>query len=39
VLGLVIFNEFPDPLTWLGVAIIVGSGIYMFHREAKLASG
>ena len=38
VLGLVIFNEFPDPVTWLGVAIIVGSGIYVFHREAKLAA-
>ena len=39
VLGLIIFDEFPDAVTWLGVAIIVGSGIYMFHREAKLATG
>jgi S-adenosylmethionine uptake transporter len=38
ILGLVIFNEFPDPVTWLGIAIIVASGMYMFHREAKLAS-
>ena len=38
VLGLIIFNEFPDPVTWLGVAIIVGSGMYVFHREAKLAA-
>jgi len=38
VLGLVIFGEFPDPVTWLGIAIIVASGMYMFHREAKLAS-
>ena len=37
ILGLVIFNEFPDPITWLGVAIIVSSGMYVFHREAKLA--
>ncbi|MCP4766444.1 MAG: DMT family transporter [Gammaproteobacteria bacterium] len=36
ILGLVIFNEFPDPVTWLGIAIIVGSGMYMFHREATL---
>ena len=36
VLGLVVFNEFPDPVTWLGIAIIVGSGMYMFHREATL---
>lgn len=38
VLGLVIFNEFPDTVTWAGVAIIVGSGMYMFHREARLAA-
>lgn len=38
ILGLVIFNEFPDTVTWVGVAIIVSSGMYVFHREAKLAS-
>ena len=38
ILGLVIFGEFPDTITWLGIAIIVTSGMYMFHREAKLAS-
>ena len=38
VLGLVIFGEFPDPVTWLGIGIIVGSGMYVFHREAKLAA-
>ncbi len=37
ILGLIVFNEFPDAITWLGVAIIVGSGMYVFHREAKLA--
>ncbi|MDC1287313.1 DMT family transporter [Gammaproteobacteria bacterium] len=36
VLGLVIFNDFPDAITWLGIAIIVGSGMYVFHRESKL---
>lgn len=36
-LGLVIFGDFPDTRTWLGIAIIVGSGIYVFHREARLA--
>jgi S-adenosylmethionine uptake transporter len=36
ILGLVIFNEFPDATTWLGIAIIVASGMYMFRREAKL---
>ncbi|MFT5221123.1 MAG: S-adenosylmethionine uptake transporter [Planctomycetota bacterium] len=36
VLGLIFFDDFPDPITWLGVSIIVGSGIYVFHREAQL---
>ena len=32
-LGWLIFSDFPDPLTWLGIAIIVASGLYVFHRE------
>ena len=23
-------------MTWLGIAIIVGSGMYVFHRESQL---
>jgi len=38
ILGLVIFREFPDRVTWLGISIIVGSGMYVFHRESKLAA-
>jgi len=38
ILGLVVFSDFPDAITWLGIAIIVGSGMYVFHRESKLAS-
>ncbi len=34
-LGLVVFGDFPDLLTWLGVAIIVSSGIYVFRRERR----
>lgn len=30
-----IFADFPDRLTWLGAAIIIGSGIYVFHRERQ----
>lgn len=37
ILGLVFFGDFPDATTWLGVAIIVSSGMYVFHREATLA--
>ena len=33
-----VFKEFPDPATWLGISIVVGSGMYVFHREAKLAA-
>ncbi len=35
-LGLLVFGDFPEPTTWLGIAIIVGSGVYVFRREARL---
>ena len=38
ILGLLVFNEFPDAITWLGIGIIVGSGMYVFHRESRLAA-
>jgi S-adenosylmethionine uptake transporter len=38
VLGLLIFDDFPDAITWLGISIIVGSGIYVFHRESRLST-
>jgi S-adenosylmethionine uptake transporter len=37
ILGLVFFGDFSDPTTWLGVTIIVGSGLYVFYRERKLS--
>jgi len=37
VLGLAVFGDFPDGATWVGMAIIVGSGLYIVHRE-RLAS-
>ena len=37
ILGLVFFGDFPDATTWIGVAIIVGSGLYVFHREAVIS--
>lgn len=36
VLGYFVFSDFPDGLTWLGIAIIVGSGLYVFMRERAL---
>ncbi|WP_108483238.1 DMT family transporter [Oceaniglobus ichthyenteri] len=38
-LGFLVFGDFPDALTWLGVAIILGSGIYIFHREGQSDTG
>lgn len=31
--GYVLFGDFPDPLTWAGIAIIAASGIYIAARE------
>ena len=36
VIAVSIFGERPDALTYLGAAIIVGSGIYTLWREARL---
>jgi len=33
VLGLVVFGDFPDAVTWLGTALIVGAGLYVFLLE------
>ena len=37
-LGYVVFGDFPDALTWLGTAIILASGLYVFHRERRIAA-
>ena len=36
VLGYLIFNDLPDALTFLGIALIVSSGLYVFLRERRL---
>ena len=36
-LGFVLFGDFPDALTWLGTALIIGSGLYVFVRERRLS--
>lgn len=36
ILGYVVFGDLPDALTWLGTAIILAAGIYVFHRERLL---
>jgi len=37
-LGVLIFDEFPTLLTWVGILVITASGLYVFHRERRLAS-
>ena len=36
VLGFAVFGDFPDKLTWAGVAIIAASGIYIGFRERRM---
>ncbi len=31
--SLIIFRERPDMWSWTGIALIIGSGLYMLHRE------
>ncbi len=35
-LGWLFFNDWPDKWTWIGIAIIVASGAYVYYREQKL---
>lgn len=32
-LGLLLFSELPDPVTLVGASVILGAGIYVWHRE------
>ena len=36
-LGYLIFDDFPNPLTWAGIMIITASGMYIIHRERMTA--
>ena len=38
-LSYLIWSEVPDALTLLGVAMIIGSGIYVIRRESRLDDG
>jgi drug/metabolite transporter (DMT)-like permease len=35
ILGYLIWHYFPDPMTWAGMAVIVGSGLYVWHRDRR----
>lgn len=38
-LGYMVFGDFPNPMTWAGIAVIVYSGLYIIHRERLAARG
>jgi len=38
ILGYYVFNDFPDSWTFVGLFIIISSGIYIFKRELKILS-
>lgn len=35
-MGLMLFGDFPDALTIMGIAILISAGVYTFNRERKL---
>lgn len=37
IIGYLAFREFPDFWTWIGAAVIIASGLYIFYRERRLA--
>jgi drug/metabolite transporter (DMT)-like permease len=38
ILGFLLFGDFPTPSKWLGVVIIVGSGLFIIWRERRSAA-
>ena len=37
ILGMVVFSEFPDAVSYAGMALVIAAGIYAAHREAILS--
>lgn len=35
--GIVIFGDFPNSLTWIGIFLILGAGIFLIIRETRLS--
>ena len=38
IFGWLVFDNFPDAIKWLGILIIIGSGLYILWRERRFAS-
>jgi drug/metabolite transporter (DMT)-like permease len=37
--GLVLFGDFPDAMTWMGIAIVIAAGLLMAWRDARYRTG
>jgi drug/metabolite transporter (DMT)-like permease len=37
IIGWLVWHELPDPEIWPGAAILIGCGLYITHRETRLA--
>lgn len=36
IFGFLFFGDFPGPMVWIGVAVIVGAGLYTIRRESSV---
>lgn len=36
--GFLVFDEWPEPISWLGMALILASGVFMIWRETRIAA-
>ena len=34
--GMIVFDSLPGPVTWAGIGLVVGAGLYIAFREARL---
>lgn len=39
ILGFLVWREIPDLYVWLGAAVVIAAGIYIFYRETNLNRG
>ena len=37
ILGLLVWGDLPGPWTLVGASVLIGSGLYIWRREAALA--
>jgi drug/metabolite transporter (DMT)-like permease len=37
--GWLFWGDLPDPLAWLGIAVIIGAGLHLLRAEARATAG